>query len=357
MIKHLSRPKRGICSLALATLFVLSPASVFAAPSWGDTTPQAAETAPQNLKPGQFKWQGGAIPSGPIVVVVSLAEQRAYVYRNGVRIGVASVSTGKPGYGTPTGVFTVLEKDADHRSKTYNNAPMPYTQRLTWSGVALHAGGLPGYPSSHGCVHLPTEFARRLFAVSPKGMTVVIADQRADPTEVVHPAGLAPVDSRTGQPVKLPRLGFLESYRWRPEAAPTGPVSIVMSRADQRVLVYRNGVEIGRAKLTIDQPGVALGTHAFIMQDGWGEGKSAIAKNAPAHRWTAVGIPGHTDERGQSLSATHRLDRIHLPPQFAKALYALLTPGTTLLLTDAPVLPKRTTGMALSIMTADKPQS
>ncbi len=352
-----SRPLRPVIALALAMLVSFSSASVLAAPFWGDQTPQPAETPPQNLKPGQFKWKGGAIPSGPIVVVVSLAEQRAYVYRNGVRIGVSSVSTGKPGYGTPTGVFTVLEKDADHRSKTYNNAPMPYTHRLTWSGVALHAGGLPGYPSSHGCVHLPTEFARRLFAVSPKGMTVVIADQRADPSEVVHPSGLAPVDARTGKPVKVPRLSLFESYRWRPEAAPTGPLSIVMSRSDQRVLVYRNGVEIGRAKLTIDQPGTPLGTHAFIMQDGWGEGKSAIAKNAPAHRWTAVGIPGHSGERGQSLSTTHRLDRIYMPPQFAKALYQILTPGTTLLITDASVLPKKTTGVALSILTADQPQS
>ncbi len=137
MIKHLSRPKQGIRSLALATLFVLSPASVFAAPSWGDPTPRAAETPPQDLKPGQFKWQGGAIPSGPIVVVVSLAEQRAYVYRNGVRIGVSSVSTGKPGYGTPTGVFTVLEKDADHRSKTYNNQQFPVNANLLKSKVSF----------------------------------------------------------------------------------------------------------------------------------------------------------------------------------------------------------------------------
>jgi hypothetical protein len=131
----------------------------------------------------------------------------------------------------------------------------------------------------------------------------------------------------------------------------------VMSRADKRVLVYRNGVEIGRAKLAIDQPGVPLGTHAFIMQDGWSEGASAIAKDSPAHRWTAVGIPGHTDERGQSLTATHRLDRIYMSPQIAKSLYQFPTPGTTLLITDAPVLAKRTTGVALSIMNADSPQT
>ena len=100
-------------------------------------------------------------------MIVSLPEQLAYVYRNGVVIGVATVSTGKKGHETPTGVFTILQKDANHHSSLYNNAPMKFQERLTWDGVALHAGGLPGYPSSHGCVHLPSKFAEELFAASP----------------------------------------------------------------------------------------------------------------------------------------------------------------------------------------------
>jgi lipoprotein-anchoring transpeptidase ErfK/SrfK len=83
------------------------------------------------LNPGEFIWKGDAVPAGPIVVVVSLVEQKAYVYRNGIRIGVSTASTGKPGHSTPTGVFMVLQKDKDHNSKTYNNAAMPYTERLT----------------------------------------------------------------------------------------------------------------------------------------------------------------------------------------------------------------------------------
>lgn len=186
-------------------LIVLFPSQVIhAAAFWGDKASQPVETPPSKLKPGQFIWKGGAVPSGPIVVVVSLPEQRAYVYRNGIRIGVSSASTGMPGHSTPTGVFMVLEKDKDHRSKTYNNAAMPFTERLTWDGAALHAGGLPGYPSSHGCIHLPSEFARHLFEVSPKGMTVVIANHYDKPTEVVHPAALSPVDARTGTTIKVP---------------------------------------------------------------------------------------------------------------------------------------------------------
>lgn len=334
-----------LCSMQLAV----------ATPFWGDQAPQPVETPPSQLKSGQFKWKGGAIPAGPIVVVVSLPEQKAYVYRNGILIGVSSASTGMPGHGTPTGVFTVLQKDKNHRSKSYNNAPMPYSQRLTWDGVALHAGGLPGYPSSHGCVHLPSEFARRLFEISPKGMTVVIANYHNEPEDVVHPAVLSPVDVRTGDVVKVPRLSPREEFRWTPGSSPTGPLSILISGADRRVLVYRNGVEIGRARLAIREPERPLGTHAFIMQDGWDEGKSAIAKDAPAHRWTAVGIPGHENERGQSLRSTHQLDRVFMPPRFANEVYEILTPGATLLITDAPVLERRTTGVALNIMNTDKP--
>ena len=109
----------------------------------------------EKLKPGQWVWAEKIAPAGPILVYVDLARQRATVYRNGVRIGVTTVSSGKEGYETPMGVFTILEKDKDHRSRTYDNAPMPYNLRLTWKGVALHAGNLPGYPASHGCVRLP----------------------------------------------------------------------------------------------------------------------------------------------------------------------------------------------------------
>ena len=116
-----------------------------------------------------------------MLVLVSLVEQVARVYRNGVEIGIARVSTGRPGHPTPTGVFTILQKARVHHSSTYDEASMPYTERLTWDGVALHAGGVPGYPSSHGCVHLPLEFADLLYGVTEVGTTVVIADAHRSP--------------------------------------------------------------------------------------------------------------------------------------------------------------------------------
>jgi lipoprotein-anchoring transpeptidase ErfK/SrfK len=126
-----------LVSLAGA-LLLAAAAMAETVPSWGAKKSMPVGTAPASLKPGEFIWGGNAIPAGPVVVVVSLEEQRASVYRNGIRIGVTTVSSGKPGYQTPTGVFTILQKDKDHRSSKYNDAPMPYTERLTWSGVALH---------------------------------------------------------------------------------------------------------------------------------------------------------------------------------------------------------------------------
>src|SRR6201988_140840 len=177
------------------------PAHAGSVPFWGARASVPIDTPIDKLKSGEFLWLGEAVSSGPLVMVVSLTEQRGYVYRNGILIGATSVSTGRPGHATPTGVFTVLQKQQEHRSTIYDGAPMPYMQRLTWGGVALHAGGLPGYPESHGCIHLPREFAKLLFSITTTGMTVVIANDASEPQRVAHPGYLAPV-SVGGVPVE-----------------------------------------------------------------------------------------------------------------------------------------------------------
>jgi hypothetical protein len=141
----------------------------------------------ENMLPGDFTWHPERAPQGAVAVIASIPEQRVHVYRNGVRIGVSTCSTGREGHETPTGVFTILQKDADHRSSTYNNAPMPNMNRLTWGGIALHAGNLPGYPASHGCIRLPLEFSALLFEVTHIGTPVIISGARNDPWELVHP--------------------------------------------------------------------------------------------------------------------------------------------------------------------------
>ena len=152
-------------------------------------------------------------------IIISLQTQMAYAYRNGVRIGVSTVSTGKPGYETPTGLFVILQKDIDHKSNLYDDAPMPFMQRLTWDGIAMHAGNIPGYPASHGCIRLPTAFAKLLFGITKLGLTVVITDEPNAPVTVAAPAvlELSENDDRTA----------LKTYQWTPQRSPTGPVSVI----------------------------------------------------------------------------------------------------------------------------------
>src|SRR5215210_6712663 len=239
---------------ALALGMVIAAALASPVVAQGATTSAQLKLAKQAeaLKPGEWVWAPQIAKSGPVLVYVDLGRQRATVYRNGVRIGVSTISSGKDGYDTPTGVFTILEKDKDHRSRTYDDAPMPYQQRLTWKGVAMHAGNLPGFPASHGCVRLPMEFAKRLFTVTPMGGTVVIAGGHEDPVKRPAAGVLAPVMAGVTPMPPMP-LSPDGKYTWNPNAAPTGPVSIIISTGDQQVVVLRNGIEIGRAHATVQQ--------------------------------------------------------------------------------------------------------
>ena len=115
---------------------------------FAETFTEGVQVSPETvtLKPGEYVWEPERAPEGPLLIVASITEQVAYVYRNGIRIARSSCSTGRPGHRTPTGVFTILEKEVHHTSSIYKGAEMPYMERVTWGGIALHAGDLPGYP-------------------------------------------------------------------------------------------------------------------------------------------------------------------------------------------------------------------
>lgn len=300
--------------------------------------PKAAPAAASiELRAGEYLWMPELAPKGPVVIVVSLPEQLAYVYRNGVRIAVSTVSTGKRGYETPTGVFTILQKSREHYSNLYDNAPMPFMQRLTWDGVALHAGKVPNYPASHGCVRLPYAFSEKLFGITSQGMTVVIAGEASHAPTVAYPGLFAPVDPKTGAVRTSAIAAPTAAYRWTPELSPEGPITLVMSTHDRELAVLRNGVEIGRAPvLFATEP--PRGTRAYVLLEGSGDGVSSVVPDRPALRWmalsarTAKPTPGAAPP-DDALAATARGD-IGIAPEFARAVYDALTPGATLIVTD-----------------------
>lgn len=277
------------------------------------------------LRPGQFLWAPQIAPKGPVLVVVSLSTQRAVVYRNGVPIGISTVSTGRKGYETPTGVFVILEKQTEHFSSTYDNAPMPYMQRLTWKGIALHAGNLPGYPASHGCIRLPHEFARHLYQNTQRGMTVVITDRPDVPR-------IAPAQEMLAHDDGVPANAA--AMDWHPKTSPDGPVSIVISAADKRIVVLRNGMTIGSAAVDID--GGVRRTTAYILESS-AEGE---------RHWLRLGLPGQSSE-SESLRG-----RIKVADPFRTLVTSVLAVGTTVIVTNDSL--RSSPAPALTVIEAER---
>lgn len=284
------------------------------------------------LKPGQYVWYPERAPDGFVAVVVNLTDQRAYVYRNGVRVGVSTVSTGREGHDTPTGVFTILGKDADHHSSIYNNASMPYTERLTWSGVALHAGGLPGYPSSHGCVHLPLAFAKELFSITHVGTPVIIADSHSAPQDVLHP-GLVMNE------VLEQQLAVDATGSGAPQDAPGAEeaVSMVASATDKSLTVLRGGQVVLQGPISIANPSQPIGNVVYVLSTTGG-----------TPRWSAISYEGNGAKAGTAQEA---LARLTVDPSINRQVASLVRPGATLLITDLPAHPGTRTGSDFVVLT------
>ncbi len=319
----------------------LLAATIFAAVSFLFVTPESrgqahtkgTPVAPftPTLKPGDYVWHPELSPAGPVVVLVSLPDQVLYVYRNGVRIARSTVSSGKPGKRTPTGVFTVLQKKVRHESSIYKGAQMPHMQRLTWSGIALHAGYLPGYPASAGCVRMPVDFAAKLYSVTGIGTTVIIADHKSAPNHTVRPGLL--FSGKTGTP---PAGGFI----WTPDKSPTGPLSVILSAPDRKIYVYRNGVEIGRALVTGLETARLSGTYVYSAD--------STIDSSGRRDWISTASVGRKAPNLKNLE-----DRISIDSSFRQDVRAIIIPGTTLVVTDAPVSGQTQSGPGFDILTAD----
>ncbi len=197
-------------------------------------------------------------PRGPLQIVVSIANQHVTLYSDGTRVAQGPVSTGVPGRPTPTGVFSVIQKDRFHHSNLYSNAPMPYMERITWSGVALHEGPLPGYPASHGCIRLTHDFAARLWGITKLGVRVIVARSEVTPVDFAHPRLFEPKP----KPADAPAAS--EEPEKRAELAPVrlAQASVVGISASPLKLAPAGDATppAGALRGTVDAPSTSLST-------------------------------------------------------------------------------------------------
>jgi L,D-transpeptidase catalytic domain len=273
----------------------------------------------EQLQNGEFNWHPERAQGGPLLIIVSIPDQKVHVYRNGIRVAASTCSTGKPGHSTPTGVFKILQKDKHHRSSTYNNAPMPNMNRLTWSGVALHAGQLPGYPASHGCVRLPMAFSELLFGITKMGMTVVIADSDSFPRDVVHPGMVLGQYARAefgAVDAALHKSQYSAGHDDSPRST-----SIVVSGADRTMTIWENGGIVASGRVAIKGDRQPLSERAYLLNGHDGE-KGDL-------RWSGVGYG--KQERGDM---TAELRRIEAEKSVREEARRRMHHGTTLVTTN-----------------------
>lgn len=311
--------RRAFLAMGLAASAALHPRSVGA----------ARFEAARKLKPGEFIWEPERAPAGSVVLIVSIPEQMVHVYRGGIEIGASSCATGRPGHRTPTGLFTILEKERRHVSSIYKGAQMPNMERLTWTGIALHAGNLPGYPASHGCIRLPIKFSSLLYEVTHLGVVVIIADERTQPESVVHPglmlSSVAEIEARA-----------ISSEVAR-KAAPGGwdtkinypMTSLVVSRADGMAVLAQDGRLAGKYPIRIADQRRPLGTHVYSLVGPAADGSGLL--------WLAFGIgKSHKEPHIVRWQGDTSLQRISFyDDRQGRDVAAALHPGATVMVTDA----------------------
>jgi len=299
----------------------------------------------KGLKHGQFIWRPQVSPRGPVVILVSLPDQLVHVFRNGLAIAVSTCSSGARGHKTPTGVFTILQKRKEHYSSIYNNAPMPNMQRLTWTGVAMHAGDLPGYPASHGCIRLPVRFSELLFTVTQHGTPVIIADHESPHSSIVQPGFVLPQLAADAAGVAKRSNKVAEKKgRAEPEYAAS---SILVSGADRRAYLMIDGVITSETSINIVDPAKPLGTHLF-----------SLLGSSPDHhflKWTAFDINGHPDAGvAVDIWSSAVLARIGYPDGAAiTQMENTLHSGSTMVITDYSAGPATRTGPNFTVISED----
>jgi len=351
---------------------------------------KAAKTTEAAKKPNPEKDGFGAAKNGVQQIVVSIGTQRVTLFSNGVPVAQGAISTGMPGHPTPMGVFSVIQKDRYHHSNIYSGAPMPYMQRITWSGVAMHEGVVPGHPASHGCIRLTHGFAAALWPTTHLGVRVIVSRNELTPTNFEHPKLFEPKpkpsvqDMASTEELKARLLQFAESSQIATDAravdataseepakpaatdvdppkppAPTGKssaqpvkhagqVAVFVSRKEHKLFVRQGFVPLFDTPVTIDEGDRPLGTHVFTALGPKADGSGmrwnliTVVSSGPQKE---VEKPRGRHKRGEpakpvvvetktASTAAEALDRIELPKEAVDRISELLTPGSSLIVSD-----------------------
>jgi L,D-transpeptidase-like protein/putative peptidoglycan binding protein len=305
----------------------------------------------------------------PMILVVSLGSQKVDVYRGMTLITSSNVSTGTPAHATKAGVFSILEKQRIHHSNIYSGAPMPWMNRITWSGTALHAGVVPGYPASHGCIRLPFSFAPKLFQITTKGDNVVVARDRLAPQLIEHPVLFqplppppAPVLVKQDQPPQRQSSNEMAPVL-KPKPAHPG----MLARADlsgsttdvPSSLEAEAAKQDGAPTLKIEDPAAVEDTHVHAFDPFIGGSPDSASQSAAKANGHALDEDDDNSSGSDSVSSA-ALDRpvvkaepvstkTETAPAAAPAELANATPTATPLVAETPVVaPKAETAETAS---------
>jgi L,D-transpeptidase catalytic domain len=345
----------GVVAIPLASLLAPAPADARSV-RYSRERPETPDTKPVRM------------PDGPINIVISIGSQRLWVYDRRGLLETSMVSTGTSGYPTPTGVFAILDKEVTHYSNIYGGASMPFMQRLTMSGVALHSGVTTGRPASHGCIRLPHAFAIKLFRLTSLGARVIIAPNEPAPAAIEH-AGLfvrKPAPPVAAQDIDTARAAVVAAAigfdlqkatgdarvgkitAWRAGVLQAMPISVFVSKTEGKVFVRHGFRTLFEAPATIRNPEQPLGTHVFTA--------SELKDDGMAMSWWVVSVPPSQQPAvasrkvsrasriesepllpaadGPPSTAAEALDRIELPPEARERISQLIAPGSTLIVSD-----------------------
>ena len=216
-------------------------------------------------------------------------------------------------------MFRILEKDKHHHSSTYNNASMPNMNRLIWDGIALHAGNLPGYPASHGCVRLPLKFSDMLYGITRKGMTVVIADEHSQPSSVTHP-GMVLGDYARHEFAAVD-AALLKSQYSAAHVDKPAVTSVVVSSKDRTITVVDDDKVVARGSMSLSGGDKPLGNSVYILK--------ASDRANDSLTWSGVGY-GKTDRE----DLTKALERVTAEPGVREEIRKRMQGGLTVVTTD-----------------------